>query len=99
VRSKGDITTSVKYCCLRHLPCRLVAEDANDWGVELTGRQARRRANYTTSCVLKTVMDARLLQEPNGYQLLRELEKLKQTDCRSIAKLMEWVVTGTPAIA
>jgi hypothetical protein len=42
-------------------------------------------------------MDARLLQEPNGYQLLRELEKLKQTDCRSIAKLMEWVVTGAPA--
>jgi hypothetical protein len=44
----------------------------------------------------RSVMDARLLQEPNGYQLLRELEKLKQTDCRSISKLMEWVVTGTP---
>jgi hypothetical protein len=42
-------------------------------------------------------MDARLLQEANGYQLLRELEKLKQTDCRSIAKLMEWVVTGMHA--
>jgi hypothetical protein len=92
--------THLKPALLLHISyCRLVAEDCNNWGVELTGRQARRGTNYTTSCILKSVMDARLLQEPNGYQLLRELEKLKQTDCRSIAKLMEWVVTGALALA
>ncbi|WIA39293.1 hypothetical protein OEZ86_005411 [Tetradesmus obliquus] len=72
---------------------RLVAEDANDWGVEISARQAR-RGFHASSCVLKSVMDARLLQEPNGATLLRELEGLKNTDCRSIAKLMQWAVTA-----
>ncbi|KAF6235186.1 SNF2 family N-terminal domain-containing protein [Scenedesmus sp. NREL 46B-D3] len=72
---------------------RLVAADYNDWGAVLSGRQVRRGC-HTGSCALRAVMDARLLQEPNGYPLLRELERLKQTDCRSISRLMEWVVTG-----
>jgi hypothetical protein len=53
--------------------------------------------------MLKSVMDARLLQEPAGYQLLRELDKLKHNDAhcmtRSIPALMEWVVTGVLNIA
>jgi hypothetical protein len=71
----------------------VVAEDCNDWGIEVSARQLR-RGNHTSSCMLKSVMDARLLQEPNGYQLLREVESLKSTDCRTITTLMDFVVTG-----
>lgn len=75
---------------------RLLAEDGSNWEVlqpAPTGRGRNFRPSYS-SCQLQSVMNARLLQEPDGYKQLCEIESLKQAGVSGIAKLMQWLTTG-----
>jgi hypothetical protein len=68
-------------------------EDYDDWGGTIQGRPGKFRS---TTCQLASVLNARLLQESGGYNLLKQINALGGTDkpAHGIAKLMEWVAAG-----